>query len=747
MLNILFRTVIFSCSIFIITLIGYLDTKKNLLEYTFKQFSISIDIEKKSIEESLNDGYKLESFIGYERLFDRIISSDESILNTYITDENDVILFEHNKNILNFENITFLKKIEDTTVFETSQEFILKTEIKFNNSYTKGFLYTISNKNKIFLELNKQFYLLLLLFVFIMLILIALMFLEKKEENHKTFYQLLKPLIVGQIFYIIVLLYFTNSLLLNALEEQNRALINNIAAKINHATSLNIPINRISGVDIILQQYIKEYDSLAWANIKKDTNFMYDITKPEINTIEYKLSLAEQNLSIYFSIPIHIIYSKILNNIKDFIFLLFASSLISYFLFNILLIETNNKNKIWQNELLLIKPLVFFIFLTETFNISFLPKYFEHIVLINNINESHIKYLFSVYFLFFVLSFFPATILVKKYGTKITFLLSAFFVGTGAVLLFYSTDYYLIIVARILSGLSLGFLLISTENHLIQSLPSDKRQLVAATTITLYNAAIIGGAILGSLTYNYLDIKIIFIFEAVVAVLTILYTVKFVEAKYADKINVDILSFRKKLKLFFDFELIKTMFFTGFFSKITLSGVIFVALPLILSRYDFSKIEIGQIVAFYSIGILIGGVLISKYKITKTNENTKVLFLGILLSGLSMIGMGALNWVDNIYFITLCLLVSLSVLGISHAIISSFLLPNIFNFGITKHMGITHVRPIALTYERAGNIFGPLIMMQLLLLFDYSFLAIFVLGLAGIVFGIIYNVYFKTKSH
>ena len=182
----------------------------------------------------------------------------------------------------------------------------------------------------------------------------------------------------------------------------------------------------------------------------------------------------------------------------------------------------------------------------ETFNISFLPDYFEQIALINDIDKSQIKYLFSIYFLFFVLSFFPATQIVKRYGTKSTYVLSTIFIGLGAILLFSSQNYYVLMIARAFSGMSLGFVLISTENHLMHSLPIEKRQLVSATTGVLYSSAIISGAILGSLISTYLDVKFIFLWEFILAVFVGMYILIFIVNQHISKIEIE--------KKYFNFE-------------------------------------------------------------------------------------------------------------------------------------------------------------------------------------------------
>ncbi len=736
-IKIFFSMLIFTFSISLITLIGFIDTKSSFQSYKFEQFTTLINIEKDKIEESLNDGYELQTYIGYRRLVERIINLDRSVLGVKIYDNSNNKIFYLESKKYSLKNITVLKQSKNLIIYETDKAYIIKSQINFKKDSSRGYILTILEKKTFIEELHHEFYLLLYLFIVIFVAILLYLYIHKKEQSRSSYMRLLKILVVTQIFYIFVLLFLTNSLLIHTIVNQNKILANNIAIEINFANSLGIPIDKISQIDTTFKQYIEDYRSLEWINIKKGDSYLYDIEKPDISLIDNSFKLSNKNLTMHFSTPMNLVYDKILENIKNFLFLLFASTLISYYLFNTLLVDSSHteKTEMWKNELLLVKPLLFFIFLIETLNISFLPEYFRQIVELSDMDISYIKYLFTIYFAFFVLSFFPATQVVRKYGTKITYILSVFFAGCGAALLFNYQDFYTVMVARAFSGISLGFALIATENHLICSLPIKQRQRISATTGVLYSSAMICGAILGSLVATYIDVHFLFLFEFILAVSVGFYILIFITNKHIAKVKKSILTLKEKFKLFQDWDFIKTIFCAGFFSKVTLSGVIFFALPLILTKYEFTKSEIGQVVVFYSIGILIGGVLVSRYKIAKVNQ--KPLVVGLLLSSFSMISIGLLDFIDDSIFMTPVLVVSLSLLGVSHSIISSYLLPNIFNFRITKHLGISHVRPFVLTCERGGNIFGPLIMMELLLMFDYSFIPILIFGLVASVFAII----------
>jgi MFS family permease len=379
---------------------------------------------------------------------------------------------------------------------------------------------------------------------------------------------------------------------------------------------------------------------------------------------------------------------------------------------------------------------VFFLFFIDTLNISILPNYFEDIAQINNIDKTHIKYLFSIYFLSFVLSFFPTSLLIKRFGTKVIFALALFFLFMGAFLLYISTDFYVVAIARVFSGIAFGMTLVTTESHLLESLPVQKRQLISATTGMLYSAAIICGAVLGSLAFTAFDVSSLFLLEMFLVVSTSIYFLIFIENRKVQKEEKPTLPFYDKVRLLIDWHFFKNVFLAGFFSKVTLSSVIFFTFPLILVNYEYSQSQIGQIIIFYSIGILAGGIYISKYK--ATNSFHKPIAIGLAISGISMINIGFCDFLYGDKLLTISLIGSMLFLGFAHSLISAYLLPSIFNFNITKQVGISNIRPLVLLCERGGNIFGPIVITELFLLLGFNLLPIMVLGVISLVFSAIF---------
>ena len=166
-LKILLYMLFFSLSLFIISLIAYIDIEKNFLNYKIEQFNISIDIEVDRIKESLDNGSTLKTFIGYKRLYERIIDSDKSIVHAQIYDaqnnliftKRDTTVYKHNK----FNEITSVKNI---TIKENSIYYSINHKIIYNNNFI-GNITILVDKEVLFINLNFVFYLLTVIFVII----------------------------------------------------------------------------------------------------------------------------------------------------------------------------------------------------------------------------------------------------------------------------------------------------------------------------------------------------------------------------------------------------------------------------------------------------------------------------------------------------------------------------------------------------------------------------------------------------
>jgi MFS family permease len=170
-------------------------------------------------------------------------------------------------------------------------------------------------------------------------------------------------------------------------------------------------------------------------------------------------------------------------------------------------------------------------------------------------------------------------------------------------------------------------------------------------------------------------------------------------------------------------------------------GLIVSNLPLVLSRQAYQPDDIGQIMMFYS-----GGVLISSYFISRVVDRTgrlgMVLFIGLIGSGIGVALVGLMGWQWNSFpfMATVVLLVGLGILGLSHGFIQAPAITYVNDTRTADSLGRSSATSIYRLYERIGNITGPVLISQLLIWNNQNTLVITWIGLGIIAFGLFFAI-------
>ena len=157
---------------------------------------------------------------------------------------------------------------------------------------------------------------------------------------------------------------------------------------------------------------------------------------------------------------------------------------------------------------------------------------------------------------------------------------------------------------RCASGIGQGSFLIGLQSYLVSVTPKEKRTLGNAVKVNGRNAGLIAGTAIGALLFSYLDYRSVFIIASALTLLGILFLWTFVP--HAKEIPVGKPKCDKGVSaVVTDGEFMRTLLFVGLASKITITGVVMFAVPLILSRADIAAEDIGlSLMLFYIASII-----------------------------------------------------------------------------------------------------------------------------------------------
>ncbi len=165
--------------------------------------------------------------------------------------------------------------------------------------------------------------------------------------------------------------------------------------------------------------------------------------------------------------------------------------------------------------------------------------------------------------------------------------------------------------------------------------------------------------------------------------------------------------------LFQDKDFLRASLLIGVVSRIALAGAIVFGIPLLLSKQGFSHEQIGQMLIFYS-----GGVLISSHFASaladKSGDIKLVLTFGSLLAGAALIIIGWSNWIGlmhrALFWESLLLsVVGLTFLGLAHGCTHAPTITFISRVEAATKLGTSVATSTYRIVERLGHVSGPLI--------------------------------------
>ncbi|GAI90962.1 unnamed protein product, partial [marine sediment metagenome] len=208
----------------------------------------------------------------------------------------------------------------------------------------------------------------------------------------------------------------------------------------------------------------------------------------------------------------------------------------------------------------------------------------------------------------------------------------------------------------------------------------------------------------------------------------------------------------------------------GLIAKMSITGVVLFALPLIMARMNYAKEDIGQAIMLY----YIASMLISRYaaKLVDRLNATKIfLFLSNLVGGIGMfvLGLIGVNQITGTTRLpvsaslnrlalafngimattslkTLALLICLVLAGVSNGLMAAPILTHITKTKAAKRYGNKSMTATYIFLERIGHVVGPMFVSFLFILSGQKNTAISLFGAITIILGLIFLVTAKDMK-
>jgi MFS family permease len=460
------------------------------------------------------------------------------------------------------------------------------------------------------------------------------------------------------------------------------------------------------------------------------------------------------------SLPYDVVLSAVGRTTKTFVVLLVASGFMAGLFFQLggalrrLKDARLNNATDGQSAVEAIKPVLFVGFLIENLAASFLPQLMQKSVAAAGLPPNLASVMFMAYFITFALTLVPAGLYAGKHGAKPVILLGAVLAAVAAILMASSSDYAVIIAARLLSGIGQGLLFIGSQSYILAYAAADKRTQSAGIIVYTFNGGMLSGLVIGGLLASYISWSGVFWIAAAAAIAILFYTAALIDNSPRVEKPAEATLTQAKGSIFGVFKspgFVWTTLLVGIPAKAVLTGVVFFAMPLLLSQQNLAQEDIGQIIMFYAVGVLISSHFISRYADLRGNLR-QILFAGLSLSGLGLCLIGGIGWPSIVALglgpltVTMILLLGTFTVGVGHGCINAPVVTHIASTDAAAKLGEAPVTAFYRFIERGGHIAGPILVGELFLLSNQSPTAIAWLGAATMLLAIAFIAVRTTRT-
>ena len=749
--------------------IAYVDAFQSYSVFLLDRLHSNAELIEHSIEPLLQAGLPLQQLVGFQVNTQPLIDNDDIIYDITIVDTRNEVLFANTKpdfTEIKVDNFYASSRFDDEElayeVFEDGNTFQIRTPLdaRFDQPGTLLISMPINAINTL---VNSYMYVIIIFAAIIVIIysIVLSILLRKGRFSNLTLN------IIYNICFVVVAAFLIGSLVQiysQGVQEKAKALADSLNVRLGTILDLDLNFEDIDGIDQTFIDYKILNPDIEYISLITDVVVAHtdpeEINRPyqtSSEVIEYRRDIGiSDDVSIAVAIPTRLVFQRLIRNIKNFSVLFLASAFLSWLLLRILLYVYSNRmylsvsdgkqksTAISRNRALLdlAFPAFFLANFVEGLHISYLPQFLSTMALDAGRAASNVGGIYAVYWAMYALILIPAGRIARTLVGVRQLLVSGFiFIATSMILLATIDIFEWIYAIRALAGLGQGMVFIAIQSYLVQQAEESQRTEGVSIIVYGYNGGIISGTVIGALLVSSLGSTILFFISSLVALMMVWYSIGVIGKREGSRIGASDLkmkedspdshddmvihgseevpagrSFLRNLKsLIIDPRFAKTILCIGLLAKAVLAGVVFLILPQLLARLDYRQEDIGQILMFYAVGVLLVSRLIARYT-DRMGNTRKILFFGAMGSAIGLVIISTAGFVEGMIVPqTLILIGGILILGLSHGFVHAPIVTHIIHSPVSDVLGRTVVASIYRFMERIGHVLGPLIFGQLLI--------------------------------
>ncbi len=581
----------------------------------------------------------------------------------------------------------------------------------------------------------------------------------------------------GVAFFLmaVVVVYGLVSIYSDGIRDKTQALGNSLARRLSAPLELGLPLDDFSQVDVVFKEYRALYPDLSYLvltdgdriAIEADAARAGAAWQSRPGNYEYAVPLSGRTpdaaqLAVRVGIPNSVILNQIWRSAKNFFVLFLASGFVAMLIFDILHVltvrprkghEAPESRRIFQEGVVV--PFLFLAIFVEGMSSSFMPQHLQRLAVAQGVSTSIVSTHFTVYYAALAFALLPVGRFIESGRMKSILILAAAIEALSLLSMALVGDIYVMFAVRAAAGAAHGIIATGAQMYLIMLARRGGVTRSSSRFLFTYNSAIIAGTAIGALLAVYMGTGGVFAVQAAVACIVLVYAVQLLPRS----VDVDaeeqapaaapglgpparapfLPSLGQALR---DFSFVGAVLFVGIPAKIVNAGVITFAMPLLLAHQSVPQEDIGQIIMFYPVGILLMSLFVARI-VDRVGQPRNALILGTTAGAIGVSAVGLVESTDLLsagagVLGAVLLIGGILVLGLAHGLINAPIVTYVAHSPAAEKLGRGTVNSLYRFVERAGHMVGPILVGQLLVMGQYGSRAIAWIGLPIVVLGLLF---------
>ncbi len=511
-----------------------------------------------------------------------------------------------------------------------------------------------------------------------------------------------------------------------AIADKTRGLATTLQWRLAAPIELGIPLDALSGIDDLLRHYQKLHPELGVVRVSRDGNvryhpdkaaldqpprsysgyYMYTLRVPSIHPSGQDAVSPGSEWIVDVGIPKSALYKRLWQALKNLLTLFVALILMLRLfqgLWSSLGLVAASDGEVSAGNGDEIKPFFALLIFMEMLNISFLPQFFSDV---SQGGARAASILYFVYFAAFALSLVWAGRYAANQNARRLLYIGICLDIVGLLGLAVADNMVVLMIVRTLCGAGQGIAFIGAQTYLLRRSPER-----ASSVIVLgFNVGVICGTALGGLLVLYTGPRAVFLIGAGIGLFNVLYAHKLLSAPAVRGATRRRGQLRELQHFVRDRSLLKGLVCVSLPTKAAFAGAILLCVPLLLRAQGYADDEVGQIMIFYALGVLVCNQTLPVFRRWLQRPET-MLRLGVIGGNLSLL---AFAWLTDIGFMhpyakSACLVLSIALLGYFHGFIHAPILDYVVRTKASRLIGEDVVAALYRFLERLGHLMGPVV--------------------------------------